>query len=188
MTDMAEIIAKSISQASAPDLIDYLSLIISAIGIVISGLAIWFAVSVPVKIGTRQDKIALFDKRFEFYDVLRQCIGFARMIQNIQTKNEIRLFFIASFGREVIKSTDEETLNQRDVLLRWHVTTVLDEGVFLFEFETKQWLQPLISSISIIGSVEETHEKFWEYYSDFMDAIRNVKDNLLPQVEQSLRL
>ena len=88
----------------------------------------------------------------------------------------------------MIKSTDEETLNQRDVLLRWHVTTVLEEGVFLFEFETKQWLQPLISSISIIGSVEETHEKFWEYYSDFMDAIRNVKDNLLPQVEQSLRL
>ena len=75
--DAAELLFQNdLTQASESGVVDYLLLIISAIDIIISGIAIWFAVSVPAKIAARQNKIALFDKRFEFYDILYQYSDF----------------------------------------------------------------------------------------------------------------
>lgn len=66
--------------------------------------------------------------------------------------------------------------------------TLLEQGVFLFDFAAEQWIRPLISSLTALGSVKEDHDRFWEYYKGFMDATKSVEENLLPQVEKALQL
>lgn len=46
-------------------------------GAVMSFFAVMVAVWIPKKIADRQDKIALFEKRFEVYDKLQKCKNFA---------------------------------------------------------------------------------------------------------------
>ena len=184
----AEIIAQSITDASMPRGIEYISLFISAVGIVFSGIAIWTAVLVPKKIAEQQNKITLFEKRFEFYDILCRCINFSTMIRNIQTNREIRLFFIASFGREIMNDTAKEALEREEARLTWQAMTILEQGKYLFDFETEEWIEPLVSALVVIGSISETHERFWDYYGDFKNAVKNMEENLLPQVKEALQL
>lgn len=63
-------IVNSIDALAQPRFIDWLTVILSAFSIAISGAAIWFAVQVPKKIANRQDKIALFEKRYCAYSSL----------------------------------------------------------------------------------------------------------------------
>ncbi len=50
--------------------------------VVVSGLAIYFAIQAPKKIAEEQNKIALFEKRFEVYKVLMDCFAFTYMLEN----------------------------------------------------------------------------------------------------------
>ena len=108
MVEAIKEVSKSIVDVSQPRYLDYVQIVISIISVVVSGVAIWFAISVPKKIAENQNRISLFEKRFEFYDQLCLCISFSRMIKNIQTHEEIVKFFIATFGRELVKDTSEE--------------------------------------------------------------------------------
>ena len=45
----------------------WVGVVISAFGVVASVVAIWYAIQVPKKIADRQDKIALFEKRYECF-------------------------------------------------------------------------------------------------------------------------
>ncbi len=58
-------IQKLIEGLTEPTCFDWLTLVISVIAIVISGVAIYYAIQVPKKIAEQQNKIALFDRRFE---------------------------------------------------------------------------------------------------------------------------
>lgn len=184
----AEIIAQSITDALMPTKIEYISLVISAIGIIFSGIAILTAVLVPKRIAKQQNKIALFEKRFEFYDILCRCISFSTMIRNIQTNREIRMFFIASFTREIMHDTTKEMLEQESTKITRQAMAILEQGKYLFDFETEEWIKPLVSTLVVIVSIPETHDRFWECYGDFKDAIKNVEENLLPQVKEELQL
>lgn len=59
---------------------DAVSAGISLLGVLVSGVAIYYAVQVPKKIADRQDRIALFEKRFEVYSELRSMRAFAKLI------------------------------------------------------------------------------------------------------------
>ena len=136
MVEAIKEVSKSIVDVSQPRYLDYVQIVISIISVVVSGVAIWFAISVPKKIAENQNRISLFEKRFEFYDQLCLCISFSRMIKNIQTHEEIVKFFIATFGRELAKDTSEEGLRREHVRLQWNAMVALKQGTFLFDFET----------------------------------------------------
>ena len=66
--------------------------------VVSSAVAIFVAIRIPKVIADRQDKITLFEKRFEVYDIIRKNVAFAGMIQNSLSHEEIQMYFIVSFG------------------------------------------------------------------------------------------
>lgn len=91
-------IKNSIDAAAQPRFIDWIAIVMSGLSVIVSGIAIWFAVQVPRKIADRQDKIALFEKRYELYSLLNgwrylseQIIAFA------MTNNDARSFFIVLY-------------------------------------------------------------------------------------------
>ena len=77
-----DVIAKNIQALAEPKFIEYIALLISFISVIVSGLAIWFAVQVPKKIADRQDKIALFEKRLLCFQELNRHISFCKVIGN----------------------------------------------------------------------------------------------------------
>lgn len=156
--------------------------------VVASTAAIFVAIQIPKKIAEQQDKIALFEKRFAFYEVLCECNSFARMICNIETHYEILLFFNTSFGKKQIVDNSETSLHREGVLLKAEATNILNQGKFLFEFETKEYIDPLVSSMTALFSISENHSNFWAFYSNYQEAVKAVQDNLLPQVEMALKL
>lgn len=73
-------IANNIQAASQPGWVEYVSIGISFFSVLLSVLAIIFAVRVPKIIADRQDKISLFEKRYYAYSSLLTIQSFARAL------------------------------------------------------------------------------------------------------------
>lgn len=80
-------ITESINALAQPRFIDWLAVILSFFSIIISGVAIWFAVRVPKKIADRQDKIALFEKRHDAYSSILSLKVFAEALDREEYKD-----------------------------------------------------------------------------------------------------
>ena len=165
-----------------------ISAVAAWVGVIASSIAIVVAIHIPKRIASNQNKIALFEKRFEFYDILRRCITFSTMIHNVQGANETKLFFATSFGDSVVKCEPKETYYEYTLSLMRHAISVLQKGKFLFPFETENEIKDLIAPLMCIIDEGIDKEHFWDYYSEFFDAIQNIEKNILPKVEMALSL
>lgn len=61
----------------------------SWVSAIISGVAIWFAVSVPKRIADEQNRIALFERRFESYSVFLKYTSLAKSIRGIKNRAQL---------------------------------------------------------------------------------------------------
>ncbi len=83
-----EAIVNFIRELGRGDFIDYIQLLVTAIGIIISALAVYYAVKVPKTIAKEQNKIALFEKRFETYTELNKTFYY-RVVTEVALGNYI---------------------------------------------------------------------------------------------------
>lgn len=160
------------------------------VGVVTSVVAIWYAIQVPKKIADRQDKIALFDKRLEFYNCLIKCDVFGKAISNLEDIQEIQAYFFMAFGEEVICETGPDFFNKIIIKL-YTVQNTLKKGVFLFDFETEKWVQPLRNALNDIIALEPkdcssvviaSRKKFYK------EAVFALENNLIDQIRDSLKM
>ena len=70
--------------------IDYIQLGLTIITIIISALALFYAIKVPKRIAEDQNKIALFDKRYEVFQLFERCVSFNKALQNSETIDDMR--------------------------------------------------------------------------------------------------
>lgn len=159
----------------------FLSAVLSLITVVV-------AIGVPLYIARRQDRIALFEKRHSFLSMLIKCSSFARSINNIQTNLEVQMFFIVAITNRQLEKDDPQTIQKMTIELLCELKNILDEGEFLFSFDTTCYTKPLVSSLFALTTIKESHDNFWTFYSDFMNAEKNVTENLIPKVKKELRL
>lgn len=94
---------------------------------VISGVAIWFAVSVPKHIAQEQNRIALFEKKFTSYSVFLKYIFFAEMLREIENLNELRQAFSLNF----MEYGDVSDLKELMLIIK-NDEQQLMSGLFLF--------------------------------------------------------
>lgn len=135
-------IANSIDALAQPRFIDWLAVVFSFLSIAISGIAIWFAVQVPKKIAYRQDKIGLFEKRYECYVVIQDLLTFADQIKMCQRIFEVQAASKMYFGEAETFHDDELAavlalkLNRKKVLIL--------SGAFLFSNYDLEKLQEIV--------------------------------------------
>lgn len=68
----------------------WVGVVISAVSVIASFVAIWYAIQVPKKIANRQDKIALFEKRYECFQFFEECfLLYKKSINGEQTEEVI---------------------------------------------------------------------------------------------------
>lgn len=159
----------------------FLSAVLALITVVV-------AIGIPLYIANRQDKIALFEKRYKFFSALIKCSTFARSINNIQTNREVQMLFIVSFSNRQLESDDPRTLQKMTTEMLCECKNILDEGEFLFPFDTTAYTRPLVSSLFALTTIKESHDNFGTFYSDFMKAEKISTEILVPKVKKALKL
>lgn len=65
---------------------DAVSAVAAWAGVITSFIAIWFAIRVPKKIANRQDRISLFEKRYQVYNLFMNLYATMNVLQNASSK------------------------------------------------------------------------------------------------------
>lgn len=118
---------------------------------IISGVAIWFAAFVPMRIAQEQNKIALFEKRFVSYSVFLKYISFAKMIEQIETPDQLCQAFSFNF----IGKGDVNDLKELSLMIN-NDEQQLMSGLFLFsDFCDGKTISDLIQGILEIANLIE---------------------------------
>lgn len=164
---------------------------ISAVGgwvsAVISGVAIWFAVSIPKRIAQEQNKIALFEKRFSSYIVFLKYTSFADMLQQINTIKQLRQAFTLNFI-EYNDTTDSKEL----ILMIKNDEKWLMSGLFLFpDFCDGKTIHDILQSMLEIAVLmqckdidfsEEDKKKLTLFYNNCMSFKKNYMEGMRRQL------
>ena len=171
-------IANSIDALAQPRFIDWLAVIFSFVSIAISGVAIWFAVQVPKKIADKQDKIALFEKRYECFQLFEKCYILYRQIKDKDyTLEELR-----RKSRYILGKLNWEDIT-REVAIKQieQYEYILHQMDFLFpeidENDTCQLyitLQAFLVSVIEDEGIDESKKKYIESMQNFYEKHSNT--------------
>lgn len=146
-------IANNIDALAQPRFIDWLAVILSTFSIGVSGAAIIFA----VRVADKQNKIALFEKRYKIFQLHESCKIFSELLKSLENKNglnsnDIQVLFLAVFCDIPMG----EKLNDFRFLRTQYIAIIdqLKQSQFLFDKEIElhleiiaDYLQKLIESI-----------------------------------------
>lgn len=171
-------------------------ILVSVVGVAASFIAIWYAIKVPKTIAEQQDKIALFEKRYECYTLIQNFLALSKKIEKLQTTKEIQVAFKIYFGAFENFHNNESAsvlaikLNQQKL--------IIVSGSFLFPYYNNELLQEIINtSIKLILSVAaetETQakaalpEKAMQLKQKYCSLCSSFEQNYLNEIESELNL
>lgn len=170
---------------------DWVGVFVSVIGVISSFVAIWYAIQVPKEIADRQDKIALFEKRFEVYDKLQKCKNFADNLKKIDSsdKKVIGLLYFAN----VYDYADALDYNKSLKILSTsrHVFELFNQSRFLYSkniseylFETGNVLKEFMEDVadnspdSNISTVQKKDAFLGQFEDRYFEIIERMRMEL----------
>ncbi len=157
-------------------------------GVIASVVAIWYAIQVPKKIADRQDKIALFEKRYAIYRKFMQCNSYAKliMIPCIKVKN-YRIVFMQVFCPAKVFQQPPSTSDIMNQLLS--VMEILGQTKFYFDPQTDKKLQIMYALLEdFLGKSDgideneliEKRDKFVNYLNSIIeDCKKEMEDKMI---------
>lgn len=156
-------VTESINALAQPRFIDWLAIAVSFISVVLSGVAIWFAVHVPKKIANRQDKIALFDKRYDCFQFFQCCIHLYFCVTNEHTLEELKCYLQFMLKKQQIGNIDEKQLDKQ--LARYEY--VLHQMQFLFPGIEEKHTEDIYKALAQLLVAVTQNEKIEEMECNF---------------------
>ncbi len=127
-------------------------------GVVASFIAIMVAVWIPKKIADRQDKIALFEKRYDCYTVIQNLLVCADQMENAQINKAVQAAFRAHLGQPE-KICDNESATIFALQLK-QKQAIIVSGEFLFPHYNTKLLQEIIDvGVSLIMKTATPNEE-----------------------------
>lgn len=137
MIQALQTIADNVQAASQPGWVECLSIVISSISVVVSGIAIWFAVQVPKEIAKDQNKIALFEKRYKVYSEICCCNTFSLGLEFAEKVEDIPILFLSAFEGE---SLFDETASYENGEIRLHCMATIRAQKLLETLRSSKFL------------------------------------------------
>lgn len=153
---------------------DAISACATWVGVLVSGLAIYYAIRVPQEIAKSQNDIALFDKRFECYNMIQTFLVCAKQLETADTNIIVQVAF-----RIYIDQPENipKNLTPIDIVaqLKQKYTANLLSGEFLFSNYNVDMLQNIVNNaIDLIVEVSNIKpEQIGENISDKAMQIKN---------------
>ena len=171
----------------------WVQVIISILGVIASFVAIWFAIQVPKKIADRQDRIALFEKRWEVYNIFLCCQTFSQSISKEDEKNSewdikrVRMLFIVAFSSyPVIEDTSEKALFVECTNHFIRAKKSFDTASFLFSCDVNDYTRPVSSALSDLLYKSGNSEQIKKYCKQYQTDVQSMKEKLLPEIKKEL--
>lgn len=178
MIQTLKTIADNIQAASQPGWVECLSILISLVSVVVSGIAIWFAIRVPKQIADRQDKISLFEKRFECFQLFKQCYVLYRRSKDGEEikgiKEQCYHMLEIEESTDLTKEIFKSKLN--------HFERLLHQMEFLFPEINEEDVSKLYTSLLVyIGDIltEEKDDKAKQNYIETMKKFCSKYSNTI---------
>ena len=138
--------------------------------VVVSGLAIYFAIQAPKKIAEEQNRIALFEKRYEVFQLFERCVSFNKALQKSETIDDMRKDCMLLFDELKYEELDFKIVMKK-VYIFEHT---LHQMEFLFPGISEKDVHELYSSLwkvfmAIIGdeNVTECKKDYINTMSEF---------------------
>lgn len=134
------------------------SIIIAMVSAFASFAAVWYA----IKIADKQNKIALFEKQYKVYKVVKNCSTFAEKIRNISEKSQLNLIFLVAFdGKNILSDLlskpfsykgNDTIYNAMSALKYQEILGALEESTFLFPQKPKlaQYIEKIAGDLLLL--------------------------------------
>lgn len=161
---------------------------VSLISVGTSFAAVWAAIQVPKKIAQQQERVEIYAKRFDFYTTLCSCVYYSKLLDGVTSAVQADYLFIMMLGHETLMDPNEKRIREEAGLIIWKTIARLQNGEFLFEFETKDSIQKICSALISIITVEETNSDLQKCCSEYLNLMGEIKDHLIPMIENDLRI
>lgn len=132
----------------------------------ISGVAAWVgtigtvgAIFAAIWVADRQNKIALFEKRYEIYDVVCHCKNFAELLKIATTREDIQMLFLLIFCNIPMGEKVNDSF-----FIRMHYISIIDkmrQSGFLFKDQKiEEYLKNLTGAlVRVVGAGLNISEK-----------------------------
>ena len=174
----------------APDLEnswDAISAFADWASVFVSGLAIYYAICVPKKIAEDQNRIALFEKRYEVYKVLTDCFAFAFMLENSDiADHECRDLFHVAFNENVKSEQKYTWLEQMRTYSE--VQNKLKMAEHLFGDEIAEKVALMLASLLMLIQTEEPSGDPKKRQRVYIEQSNRVEKECAPRIKELLAL
>lgn len=157
--------------------------------VVVSGLAIYYAIQVPKKIAEEQNKIALFEKRYSFYINLCKIISFAHALESIpiRTQDEaVRLFY--NMFTDSTEEQNEKMVRVSAIHIQYGIVANLGQAEYLFHLASDKPIEKLLDDVIALLSSNRTGKEFLTCCENLKTSTAKVQETLIPIIEEQLKL
>ena len=172
---------------------DAVSAVASWAGIIVSiasAIAAFMAVWYAIRVSDKQNRISLFEKKYELFEIISDCKTFSDLLENAKCNMDVRIMFFASF---CYRSPNSEAKNSTFIAAKYlEIIRKIKQVGFLFgEIDGLAHLPKLIGTLTNLlvncckeskaddlDDLQEKKQRFSDYinskdYKDLIDAMQN---------------
>lgn len=175
-------------------------------GVFMSFVAIIVAIQVPEKIADRQDRIALFEKRLEIYNILSSCktsVYIMEMADKIEDENEGKIEDVdEDEGEDILKylfiifmenPKEHPEFNRVEARLYLaNCSAKLRQANFFFPEETISPIMIVAARLIILADSDaktDGPEKYNERKQNYIEAVKNLEKNkVFERIEAEMKM
>ena len=158
-------------------------IIVSIASAVASFMAVWYA----IRVADKQNKVTLFEKRYDVYSMLKRCTSFSESIKDNQDNINVRYLFIVSFSfHPVIEDKSEKAIHIECTKYAMQLKSALDRASFLFDYDTAYYCRPVVYELFRLLYSTNCDKK--EQIKKYQVCVQTMEKNLLPRIESDLSL
>lgn len=182
-------IVEAINKLGETSWMDYVQLGATVVGIIISALAVIYAVKVPKKIAEEQNRIALFEKRYSLYVDFTKVLAVVKIFETneIKTKNEGILEFVNFVGDNDFSDQDSGLVQARAKSILIKTVEKLGQIGYLFELKSDELIEDYCKSLIAMVKAENDNE-FLKCLEESKKLFNEINEQMLPILESYLHI
>jgi len=180
-------IQKAAETIGTPSWADIASVGLSLLAVIVAGFVAWKQFKIAneqnvivlkqAEIADKQNQIALFDKRFELYNILKSCTTSPEIIKLVKKDKDILKYLAIVFGRNS-EATDELD-NKEASLYLTNCSLELQQSIFLFSKEITQYIVSISTALLLLAYADVEaggQERFNEKKQGYLMSIKEFED------------
>lgn len=195
MEEILTAIQEAANTIAAPNWADIMSVCFSLFAIIVAGVVAWRQNEISRKqkdIADKQNKIALFEKRFEIYDILSSCSASAQVIKMLN-KNENEDVLQDLFFVFVNNPMQHKNFNRDEArIYLTNCASKLQSASFFFSEEIVSYITAASVELLILANSDakvDGPKKYEEKKQDYFEAIKNIdKNEVLKSMKAEMKM